>query len=107
MLIIEKEDLDVYRYSVAKIVFLKVYQDEYRLIENIHDSNCFIVKSIDGRKLLISIFGQPNIKERSLRKENVNRKSKSIFWGSGNRFPHPRARRVERDGRSRREGARL
>lgn len=66
MFIIEKEDLDLYRYSVAKVIFLKAYQTEYSLIENIYDSNCLFVKNINGGKLLISIFGKPNINTRSL-----------------------------------------
>lgn len=42
MIIIEKKDLDLYRYSVAKIIFLKVYE-EYSFLEDVKGSpfvNC-------------------------------------------------------------------
>ncbi len=61
MYIIEKKDFDLYRYIVGKMVFLKEYIDEYIFVEDIKESNCFIVKNYEKETIIISIFGQPNI----------------------------------------------
>ncbi len=59
MLIIDKDDFDIYRYAVAKIVFLRLYADEYSLIKNIPNSNCFILEQTSGEKILASLFREP------------------------------------------------
>lgn len=59
MIIIEKKNLDLYRYSVAKIIFLKTYE-EYSFLEDIKGSNCLLVRKGQER-FYISIFGKPNI----------------------------------------------
>ena len=40
--IILKEDIELYRYLIAKATFLQTYK-EYRLVESFLDSNCFLV----------------------------------------------------------------
>ena len=60
MIIIDKKDFELYRFAVAKIIFLKEYSQEYTLLENIKESNCLLVKNAQ-RKLIISIFSKPNI----------------------------------------------
>ena len=60
MVIIEESDLDLYRYTVAKVVFLKVYK-QYKFIKNIENSNCIVVE-IDNKHYIISILRQPVLK---------------------------------------------
>ena len=43
MIIIEKKDLDLYRYSVAKIIFLRVYE-EYTFLEDVKGSVYWLEK---------------------------------------------------------------
>ena len=62
MFIIEKKDFDLYRYIVGKMVFLKEYKDEYKFIEDIKESNCFVAENYEKETIIISIFRQPNIK---------------------------------------------
>ena len=59
MIIIEKKDLDLYRYSVAKIIFLRVYE-EYTFLEDVKGSNCLLARKGQER-FYISIFGKPTI----------------------------------------------
>ena len=60
MVIIEESDLDLYRYTVAKVVFLKVYK-QYKFIKNIENGNCIVVE-IDNKHYIISILRQPVLK---------------------------------------------
>lgn len=69
MLIIDKDDFDLYRYAVAKIVFLRLYTEEYSLVENITNSNCFILEQANGEKILASLFREP---------EGLNEQFKSL-----------------------------
>ena len=61
MIFIEKSDLDDYRYAVGKVVFLRVYNNEYRLIKDIKNSNCMIVEDFKMNKIIISLFRKPTI----------------------------------------------
>ena len=38
MIFIEKSDLDDYRFAVGKVIFLRIYSNEYRFIKDIE--NC-------------------------------------------------------------------
>lgn len=69
MIIIEKKDFELYRYLVAKIVFLKVYRNEYTYITNIPGSNCILVENNKKRQLIISLFKKPDV---NLQKRGFN-----------------------------------
>lgn len=60
MYIIKKENVDSYRYSIAKIVFLEL-NSEIELIDNFIHSNIILVQSEDKGKFVISFFGKPTI----------------------------------------------
>ena len=64
MRIIERKDLDTYRYIVGKIVFLNIYKEEYNIVEDIPHSNCFIAKKHDNSYIIISLFKQPSISKK-------------------------------------------
>ena len=68
MIFIEKSDLDDYRYAVGKVVFLKVYNNEYKLIKDIENSNCMVVENLERNQLIISLFRKPTVgkKKRAL-----------------------------------------
>ncbi len=57
MIIIDESDLEAYRFVVAKIAFLKVYK-EYKFIEDISKSNCFIAE-LESKRYVISILKKP------------------------------------------------
>lgn len=65
MKIIEKENVDYFRYAVGKIAFFRFYK-EFELIENYPYSNMFLLKiKSDGKNtndILVSIFGKPTMK---------------------------------------------
>ena len=65
MIFIEKNKLNLYRYAVGKIVFLKLYSHEYSFVDNIVDTNCIVVESNDKKKIVVSLFGQPNSNRQS------------------------------------------
>ena len=59
MKIILKEDIELYRYLIAKATFLQTHK-EYRLVESFLDSNCFLVANRKTKeKVFISLFKQP------------------------------------------------
>lgn len=61
MKILLKEQVENYRYTVAKAVFLETYE-EYELVEDIVDSNCMqVYEKETGVICIISIFGKPTI----------------------------------------------
>lgn len=61
MLIIDKDDLDKYRFAVAKVTFLKTYKN-YKLVEDIYKSNCFILfDEIEEQEILVSLLCKPTI----------------------------------------------
>ena len=64
MRIIERKDLDTYRYIVGKIVFLNIYKEEYNIVEDIPHSNCFIANNHDNSYIIISLFKQPSISKK-------------------------------------------
>ena len=57
MIIIDKNDIEKYRFAIAKYVFLKTYQD-YRLLEDFKGSNCFLAERQDSR-LIVSLLRMP------------------------------------------------
>lgn len=61
MIFIEKSDLDDYRFAVGKVIFLRVYRNEYRFIKDIENSNCMIVEDSQNRQLIIALFREPTI----------------------------------------------
>jgi len=61
--IILKEDIELYRFLIAKATFLQTHE-EYSLLESEPDSNCFIVaNSATEEKMFVSLFKRPTIKE--------------------------------------------
>ena len=59
MKIILKEDIELYRYLIAKATFLQTHK-EYRLVESFLDSNCFLVANRKTKeKVFVSLFKQP------------------------------------------------
>lgn len=67
MIIVERSDLDGYRFIVGKIVFLRQYNSEYKLIEDIEESSCMKMLKIDTNQIVIvSIFCQPKNKIKDL-----------------------------------------
>ena len=57
--IILKEDIELYRYLIAKATFLQTHK-EYRLVESFLDSNCFLVANRKTKeKVFVSLFKQP------------------------------------------------
>lgn len=60
MLIIEKKDLEIYRFIVAKVVFLEQYHNKYQLIKDIKASNCMEMIRMDtNQKVVISLLSKP------------------------------------------------
>ena len=65
MIIIEKKNLEKYRYAVGKIVFLEQYHFEYKLVQDIKTSNCMKVMVLNTNKtIIVSLFGQPTIDKK-------------------------------------------
>lgn len=62
MILLERKKLDLYRYIVAKIVFLKAYRESYTLIEDIRKSNCMIVETVEHNRIIVSLFRKPTKK---------------------------------------------
>lgn len=61
MMIIDKDDLDKYRFAVAKVSFLKIYGN-YELVDDIYKSNCFILfDNLKKQKVIISLLWKPTI----------------------------------------------
>ena len=62
MIILEKEQLDNYRYMVAKSVFL-ISTRNFELIENIPESNVmFVFDRQRETQICISLLAKPTIK---------------------------------------------
>ncbi len=58
MRILLKEQIEYYRYTVAKVVFLEAYK-EYELLEDIANSNCLrVYNKLTKEVLYISLFGE-------------------------------------------------
>lgn len=65
MNILLKDQIDNYRFAVAKIVFLLV-EDRYKYIEDIPYSNLMLVRNIETKeKIYISILSKPTDKSFS------------------------------------------
>lgn len=62
MIIIDRNDLEKYRYSVAKYVFLKKYK-EFIFVSDFFGTNCMLTK-YKNRKIVVSLFGKPQISKK-------------------------------------------
>lgn len=65
MYIIDKDNIENYRYAIAKECFLRVYS-EYNFIEDIEKTNCMIMKRKNANsECIVSLFSKPlcNIKK--------------------------------------------
>ena len=59
MYVIDKKDIENYRYAIAKECFLQQYK-EYILLEDIEKSNCMrMIKSNENGECIVSIFSTP------------------------------------------------
>ncbi|NMA11994.1 MAG: DUF2971 domain-containing protein [Chloroflexi bacterium] len=65
MIIIDKKDVDSFRYTIAKIVFLRINRD-VKLIEDFPNSNVMLVKFDNGEKAYISLFRKPHFRNKKL-----------------------------------------
>lgn len=62
MEILLKEQIENYRFSIAKVLFLSI-EYEYRLYEDIPESNLMLVKDYSSNVIkCISILGRPTKK---------------------------------------------
>ena len=60
--IILKEDIELYRYLIAKVTFLQTHK-EYHLVESYLDSNCFLIANrATEDKVFVALFKQPTRK---------------------------------------------
>ena len=60
--IILKEDIELYRYLIAKVTFLQTHK-EYHLVESYLDSNCFLIANrATEEKVFVAFFKQPTRK---------------------------------------------
>lgn len=57
MIVIHKDDVEYFRYSVAKIIFTREYWNEYKSIEDCPKSN-FLKANYNNKPVLISLFGK-------------------------------------------------
>ena len=86
MLIIDKDDLDKYRFAVAKVTFLKTYK-RYELIDDLPRTNCFLaIDKITQSKIIISLLQKPDKQYRehnyeviSFYQKNMKTKNKVDF----------------------------
>lgn len=63
MIIIDKDNIEAYRYAVGKICFLRMYKD-YRLVEDYPNTNCFkLIDTKTEEKAVIALFSFVNSKE--------------------------------------------
>ena len=61
MKILLNNQIENYRFTVAKVVFLIIY-DDYKLVQDIKDSNSMLVSnSTQDKKFYVSVFAKPNI----------------------------------------------
>ena len=78
MNILLKDQIDNYRFAVAKIVFLLV-EDRYKYIEDIPYSNLMLVRNIETKeKIYISILSKPTDKSFSKKTVHVYTKMQVI-----------------------------
>lgn len=62
MYIIDKNDIENYRYAIAKECFLQQYKKEYTLLEDIQKSNCMRMRKHNTKEqciVIVSIFSMP------------------------------------------------
>lgn len=65
MYFIDKEDIENYRFAIAKTVFLRIYT-RYQFVRDITKSNCMWCIHPDSHKeCIIALFRNPNIKVKS------------------------------------------
>ncbi|MBE5913920.1 MAG: DUF2971 domain-containing protein [Pseudobutyrivibrio ruminis] len=61
MYYINKEDIESYRFAIAKIAFLET-QDDFKLVQDIPKSNCLECFYKQDNKVIVSLFREPTIK---------------------------------------------
>ena len=78
MYFVSKEDIEYYRYAVAKVCFLRVYS-EFVLVEDISKSNCMRMKMRGSEEVVtIALFKLP--------KEKKNNRGKLVCFYQGSAY---------------------
>ena len=63
--IILKEDIELYRYLIAKLTFLQTHT-HYKVEESYPDSNCFLLlNTLTNRQELVSLLKQPQFSKKN------------------------------------------
>ena len=63
--IILKEDIELYRYLIAKLTFLQTHA-HYKVEESYPDSNCFLLlNTLTNKRELVSLLKQPQFSKKN------------------------------------------
>jgi len=70
MIFVYKSEYDIFRYAVAKLVFLKLYNNNYKFVRDFKKTNCMEVIDNYSKNIIVSLFGKPY--KWSSKKDNKN-----------------------------------
>lgn len=73
--IILKEDIELYRYLIAKLTFLQTHA-HYKVEESYPDSNCFLLlNTLTNKRELVSLLKQPQFSKKNLYSKSKRKNS--------------------------------